>query len=315
MDNNSGGLIFDILTQILGDPRTHYSSKGQASWNCPVCDDGGGKSNFEVNYFKDVYLCWACGETEDTHGSIFKLIKTWGNKDQLRNYILLRPDVIKNKPKNEDDPKVFTGLPEGFIKFSEGNPKDFQFKQAYNYIKGRGMTDDILEKYHIGYTTIGKYRNRIVIPSRNLDGNYDYFSARTYINSKPKYMNPDYNKELVVFNEFYVDWNKDVYLLEGALDHIVVENSIPWLGKKLSDLLWNTIYDNAKADVVIAYDPDATKNADRLYIQLDGGKLKGRVKVLKYNSEHDLCELHKRLTKPDFDTLLKTATRIKESKI
>ena len=52
MDDNSSGLIFDILTQILGQPRTHYPSKGQASWNFPVCDDGKHKSNFEVNYFK-----------------------------------------------------------------------------------------------------------------------------------------------------------------------------------------------------------------------------------------------------------------------
>jgi hypothetical protein len=128
-------------------------------------------------------------------------------------------------------------------------------------------------------------------------------------------MNPEYNKELIIFNEYFINWDEDVYLLEGALDHVVVENSIPWLGKKLSDLLWNTIYDKAKGDIIIAYDPDAIKNADKMYQQLDGGKLKGRIRVLKYKSEYDLCELHKRLNQADFQTLLKSSSRIKESKL
>ena len=87
------------------------------------------------------------------------------------------------------------------------------------------------------------------------------------------------------------------------------------LGKKLSPLLWNTLYVNAKANVVIGYDPDAMDNVKKLYQQLDGGKLKGRIKALIYRSKFDVCELHKRLTPVDFQSFLNSARFIKESKI
>jgi hypothetical protein len=312
VDDNCG-LIFDILTQILGKPRTHYSSKGQASWNCPVCDDDKHKGNFEVNYFKDVYQCWACADTQDTHGSIFKLIRLYGNKQQLRNYILLRPDIIKKSNLPE---KVFTGLPHEFIKFSDSNPNSIYHKQAYTYITDdRGITDDIINKYNIGYATEGHYTHRIIIPSYNADHEVDYFSARTYIGAKRKYDNPEASKEKVVFNEYHIDWDKDVYIVEGALDHIVVENSIPMLGKKMYELLWNTLYDKSKANVIIAIDPDAMGSVKGMYKELNGGKLRGRVKALLYKSKFDLCELHKKLNKDDFIKLLNSYTDFKESKL
>ncbi len=316
MENNNSGFIFDILTQILGEPKTHYATKGQASWNCPVCDMGRNKSNFEVNYYKDVYQCWSCGESEGTHGSIYKLIKIWGNKQQLSNYLLLRPDVIKKKVINEEDLKIFTGLPEGYTKFSEDNPESIYYKQAHNYlIKERGITDEIINKYDIGYTVKGKFHHRIIIPSYGPDGEVNYFSARSYVGAKRKYDNPEAPKEKIIFNEYFVDWDKDIFLVEGAFDHIVVPNSITMLGKKMSDLLWETLYDKATADIIIAYDPDAMDSIKKLYKQLDGGKLKGHVKALFYKSEYDLCDLHKRLSPDDFQKLLQSARQIKESKL
>ncbi len=314
MDQNNG-LIFDILTQILGEPRTHYESKGQASWDCPVCDNERHKSNFEVNYFKNVYQCWSCAETENTHGSIYKLIKTWGTKQQLSTYKLLCPDSFHQQQPTIDTTKVFAGIPVGFTKFSDGDQATFDYKQAYNYIIGRGFTDETLNKYNIGYTTVGKYHHRIIVPSHNINGEVDYFSARSYVGSARKYDNPDCPKELIIFNEFYIDWTKDVYLFEGALDHLAVENSIPMLGKKMSELLWSRLYDNAKANIIIGYDPDAMNSVKKLYKLLDGGKLKGRIKALIYKSDHDICELHKRLSPEEFKQLLDSARHIKESKL
>ena len=87
------------------------------------------------------------------------------------------------------------------------------------------------------------------------------------------------------------------------------------LGKKISPLLHEKIYDTATANVIIAYDPDAMNNIKKLYLQLDGGKLKGRVKALFYRSDYDLCELHKRLSLEAFEQLLQSSRHIKESKL
>ena len=75
-------LIVEILEGILGESKNHYENKGQISFDCPVCsheikglDKGDGKGNLEVNYGYHVYKCWACSETHDTHGTLYKLIK------------------------------------------------------------------------------------------------------------------------------------------------------------------------------------------------------------------------------------------------
>jgi hypothetical protein len=100
-------LIIEILEDILGDSYKHHPSRGQISFDCPVCsydikpvcsydikglDCGDGKGNLEVNYQLGVYKCWACSETNYTKGRLGKLIKKWGNKTHLRNFNLFTPE-------------------------------------------------------------------------------------------------------------------------------------------------------------------------------------------------------------------------------
>ena len=91
--------VIEILEDILGDYNMHNDYKGQMSFDCPVCsydikglDHGDGKGNLEVNYKYNVFKCWVCAESHETHGSIFKLVKKFGNPKQLKNYLLLKPD-------------------------------------------------------------------------------------------------------------------------------------------------------------------------------------------------------------------------------
>ena len=63
------------------------------------------------------------------------------------------------------------------------------------------------------------------------------------------------------------------------------------LGKILHDLLFETIYTKAKSDIIICLDADAWKDAQKLYNQLNGGKLRGRVKILKLPKDSDIADL------------------------
>ena len=116
-------LIVELLTDILGNPKNHYYSKGQISFDCPVCSDmkgldgGDGKGNLEVNYVKGVYKCWSCSETHNTHGRINKLFWKWGNKKQKQTWDLISPDEFKVKSKKYEKIK----LPEDYISFEKGN--------------------------------------------------------------------------------------------------------------------------------------------------------------------------------------------------
>ena len=82
MDENEA--LVELLEEVLGDHGLHYPNRGQISFNCPVCDDGRNKHNLEVNYIDNVYKCWACGDSENTHGALGRIFDKYGNKKQKK---------------------------------------------------------------------------------------------------------------------------------------------------------------------------------------------------------------------------------------
>ena len=280
--------IVELLEDLLGDHGLHYPNKGQISFNCPVCDDDRNKHNLEINYVNNVFKCWSCGDVDGTHGSLGKLFDKYGNKKLKKLYNVLKPETVQPRQKRT---KKLT-LPEGFTLFTESSPVYPVRRQAYNYLKSRGITDEIIKKYNIGFCDRGSHTGRIVVPSYNSEGELNYYVARSWDPmSRAKYKNPQDEKDKIIFWENLIDWNKDVYLVEGAFDGLFVENSIPMLGKHMSELLFETIYTKAKGDVIICLDADAIKNSIKLYHELNGGELWGRIKLIKLPDDSDIADL------------------------
>lgn len=281
--------LVELLEEVLGSHGLHYPNRGQISFNCPVCDEERNKHNLEVNYFNGVYKCWACGDSENTHGSLGKLFDKYGNRKQKKLYRILRPEE-EQKVVRKKKPKVV--LPENFILFKESNPIYPVRRQAYNYLKSRGITEDIIEKFGIGFCDKGSHQGRIIIPSYDNKGNLNYYVGRSWDpHSKAKYRNPEAEKEKIIFWENLIDWNKDIYLVEGAFDGMFLDNPVVMLGKHMSELLFETIYNKAKANVIICLDGDAWENAVKLYHELNGGELWGKIKIVKLPKDRDVCDL------------------------
>ena len=290
--------VFEILEDIFGEYKNHNDYRCQVSFDCPVCsyeikglDHGDGKGNLEVNYKYGVFKCWVCAETHDTHGSIFKLIKKFGTKKQLKNYELLKPEnggEINKRVYNQ------VKLPAEFIAFKDasmGLKLTPEYKKAYNYIKKRNITDLMLQIYNIGFCYKGIYENRIIIPSYDEDRRLNYFIARSYLDyTKLKYKNPEAQKEVIIFNEHLVNWDEPIYIVEGAFDSIFIPNSIPMLGKFMSEHLFEKLYNNAKK-IIIVLDPDAWNDAERLYHKINCGKLMGKVWIVKLEGDKDIADL------------------------
>lgn len=290
--------VFEILEDIFGDYKNHNDYRCQVSFDCPVCsheikglEHGDGKGNLEVNYKYNVYKCWVCAETHGTHGSIYKLIKRFGNKKHLKNYELLRPEQTEDGSNRVYKP---VKLPDEFIPFKDasmGLKMTPYYKQAYNYIKKRNITDLMLQIYNIGFCYKGIYENRIIIPSYDEDNRINYFIARSYLNNtRMKYKNPEAQKEIIIFNEKLINWDETIYIVEGAFDSIFIPNAIPMLGKFMSDHLFKKLYDNAKK-IVIVLDPDAWDDAERLYHRINCGKLMGKVWIVKLEGDKDIADL------------------------
>jgi DNA primase len=242
----------------------------------------------EVNYIRNVYKCWSCGDSEGTHGSLTKIFDKFGNKKQKKLFQVLKPETVVKKERSKKALK----LPDGFTLFKDSSKVYPVRRAAINYLYGRGITDEMIEKYGIGFCDKGDHAGRIVIPSYNSKGELNYYIARSWDPmSRAKYKNPKEEKDKIIFWESLVDWKRDIYLVEGAFDGLFLDNSIPMLGKHMSELLFETIHKKAKGEVTICLDADAWTNAVKLYHELNGGDLWGKIKLIKLPEDTDIADL------------------------
>lgn len=287
LDDNE--IIVEILQEIFGDEKRHYESKGQISMDCPICDEGKHKGNLEINYFQHLYHCWSCGDTNNMHGTLGKLIKKYGTKSHHKTYSVLAPEGNQTFHKKKINKLK---LPEHFKKFNEVSSIYPVRRQAYNYLTNRGITDEMIDRYGIGFCDNGSHAGRIIIPSYDENNKLNYYIARSWdLRSKSKYKNPEAEKDKIIFFESLIDWEKDITLVEGAFDSIFIPNSIPMLGKHMSSLLFDTLYEKAKGFITIALDGDAWENSLKLYHEINGGNLYERIKIVKLPLDRDIADL------------------------
>ena len=149
----------------------------------------------------------------------------------------------------------------------------------------------MIEKFNIGYTVKGDFAYRIIVPSYNSEGQLNYFVARSWTKSKMKYKNPTSEKDQIIFREDSINWNQDIYLVEGVFDSFFLDNSIVMLGKKMSKLLFETLYSKANANIVVCTDGDAWEDGLKIYHELNGGRLYNKIKIVKLPEDKDICEL------------------------
>ncbi len=314
-------LVVDILKSFLGEPRKHNEDSGQVAFDCPACSDeknmpdGDGKGNLEINYNRGMFKCWACQETNNMHGPVIKLLKKYATPKNIRDYLLVKPDTDLISKK--DKPKVILTLPEGYKKLSECTEKDYKSQQALAYLRERGITDEIIEEYEIGYTYRGKFFNRVIIPSYDSEGELNYFIARWFPKeyTKLKYLNPEVEKQEIIFNEGKINWDSTIYIVEGATDHIVTPNSVPLLGKFLSPQLLELLHDKAQGFVVIVLDDDAYEDAKRLYRELNFGNLRDRIRLVKPPEGYDPSKIFEKLGHRGIVKLLMGAYKLEEYEI
>ena len=304
-------LLLDLVTDILGEPKSQYGRGGQYQFNCPVCSaekgvKSDGKYNLEVNLDKNVYNCWSCIEN---HGSLKRLVSLWGNKAHKKKLKILLPDEIKIETEEEKD--LFDGLPKEYI-YLLSSYKSGTKDKAIKYLNKRGLTNKHIEKYKLGYAEKGKYKGRIIIPSYDSNDKVNFFTTRTFTNQKPKYLNPKTEKSDVIFNEKLLSWYSTIYFVEGPFDHLVVPNSIPGLGKIMSDEVLRKINDNAMSDIVILQDGDAWKDSVELYKKLNSGKLYNRVKIIKLPEKYDISLIYQVFGKEGLIKILKNSFKLKE---
>tara|TARA_R110002074_G_scaffold283783_3_gene455407 strand:+ start:2016 stop:2957 length:942 start_codon:yes stop_codon:yes gene_type:complete len=279
-----------ILTSVLGD---YYKSNSEMLFHCPRCEHH--KRKLSLNVDKNVFKCWVC----DYKGKdIYRIIKRHGDYNQKQDWKALTStvdvenfttqlfDVVDKTRKNKID------LPTEFVSLvNKKLPPTSLY--ALNYLMSRGVTKNEIARWKIGYCDEGDFAGRIIIPSFDMQGDVNYFVARSYDREWPRYLNPQSVDKNIIFNELFLDFDEDLVLVEGAFDAIVAgPNSAPILGSTLREghMLVQKIIQNDTI-VYLGLDADAKKKELEIIKLL----LKYDIEVYKVDTSgyDDIAEMSK----------------------
>lgn len=277
MDNTA--LLF-LTESVLGKGQS--TSKGNYAFKCPFCTHH--KNKLEINLRttakrENFWHCWICGAKGKSLLTLFKKIKAPQDKINELN-ILVIPDKKEISISSDilELPKEFTS----FSDIPENRVTQIESKHALKFLKKRGLTQDDIIKYNIGFCTEGKYEGRIIIPSYDNNKRLNYFIARDYKGETPqKYKNPPVSAKDVIGFELYINWDAPIILVEGMFDALTIKrNVIPLFGKELHGKLMEKLVKSSVNRIYIALDADARKDA-----------LRQAEKLMSYGKEIYLVEM------------------------
>jgi len=246
----------EFLRQIFGAVDTARDGINVAV-RCPACGDESSKRKFSINTETWQCHCWICGIKG---GNPYKIFKDSLGTD-IANFF--RDTFIQNKTgsvSSNIEIEESVSLPDSFLPlFINLKHRDPDVKDCLSYLRSRGMTHRDLWYFKLGTSLSGRFRRRIIIPSFNVDGDLNYFSARAIDDGiSRKYINSKASKSDIIFNEINIDWKRELTVTEGPFDLFKSnQNSTCILGSSIHEgtYLFKRIVAN-KTPVLLALDSD-----------------------------------------------------------
>ena len=249
-------LLVSLVSRVLGEGK--MTARGNRAFHCPLCNHH--KPKLEINFTDNKkghhpWHCWVCNEKGKYLNTLFKKIKA------LPEHFSELKSLVKTgyQVKDVEVIKYDLKLPEEFIPITD-NDKNIIGKQAWFYLKNRGVTIEDVEKYNIGYCEYGRYAKMIIIPSYNKNGQLNYYTGRSFEKDPYiKYKNPEASRNIIP-NEHLINWSLPLVICEGMFDAIAIKrNAIPLLGKNIQSELMKKIVTSTIEKIYIALDADAMK--------------------------------------------------------
>ncbi len=230
------------LSDLVGE-YTKTERRGSAYWaRCPFHSNGMERTpSFKIDDDKGLYYCFGCHES----GTIFTFIEKMERLTfpEAVEYLAKKAGVaIKESgvqdERKRDESAILYDLYDRLCRtFQHFLLNDGIGKQAFSYIKGRGLSDDMISRFALGYAPKDSaflykflqkkgysddilrksglfsqnrypyplFRDRLIFPVRNYRGQVVAFSGRdlSFRDDAPKYINsPDtliYSKKMNLF--------------------------------------------------------------------------------------------------------------------
>ena len=251
-------LLINLVNSVVGTGKR--TARGNQAHSCPYCNHH--KPKLEINFSENKkgynpWHCWVCNKKGTRISSLFKQCKASPEKfEELFK-------LIGNEKEFKTTVTTTTlKLPEEYKKFKDITSSNIEGRQALSYLKHRGITQDDIDKYNIGYCSSGRYAKMVIIPSYDSMGEMNYFTARSFEkDAYTKYRNPETSRDIIPF-EMFINWDLPLVLCEGPFDAITIKrNAIPLLGKNIQSNLMKKIVTSTVRKIYIALDQDARKQA------------------------------------------------------
>ncbi len=291
------------LSDLIGK-RTKLVRKGQRMVGlCPFHNEK--SPSFNVNDVEGFYHCFGCGVNGDAINFLresdgLEFIEAVHRLAELAGMVVPRQTPVDAQ--KIERRKTLLDVLERTAHFYQSSMNSDRGQETRSYIAGRGLSDDLIKDFRLGYApkaglrnvlhqheigdelikTAGLmgvserdgsfydyFRNRVMFPIENRQGQVIAFGARAFGDAKPKYLNspegPAFSKKTVLYGwrqaRERVRRTLPLLIVEGYMDVIAVSGSgvagaLSPLGTALTEeqlqLVWK-LHD----EPVLCFDGDA----------------------------------------------------------
>jgi len=186
------------------------------------------------------------------------------SSDKAAEYIVDRFSFFSDEEDDDDMQEVEVAdieLPSEF-RCLTGREESMAAQPYLKYARRRGLTDELIRKYNIGYCLTGRYAKRLIVPVYHF-GKVVNFVARTIGILEPKVLTPPGNEQSqFCFNLDNIWGAKEVLVVEGVFDALVLpDKAVATFGKKISKAQVALLKTAGVETVTFCYDEDAIVEA------------------------------------------------------
>ena len=274
--------LVNLLNRVLNNNGVKLKKQDEYMYWSPFITHH--KRKLQINTQTGKWHCWVSNVGGRNFFQLFK--KVSATKEQFDELVELVGENKFYKVK-EEDKKNIVKLPDDFKPLWNGNDGIVK-RHALTYLYKRGITDEDIIKYNIGYCDFGLYSNRIIVPSYDSNGRLNFFVGRDFYSGKMKYKNSPTSKDIIGF-DIFINWDEPIILCEGVFDAMAFKrNAIPLFGKTVPKSLQKKIIEFGVKTLYLALDNDAMSDTIKITEMFLSEGIDVKIMVLKDKDPSEL---------------------------
>jgi len=257
-----------------------FKKKTQNTFNfrCPFCGDSQKSKSKARGWFiekqgKSFYYCHNCSISKTIYDFLKHIDVSVANEYYFEKF---KSGKVKEKPTFKFEKPVFKTRVKNILEEKAESLANLSQKNlAVKYVIARKIPQEqTIKLYYIDdFSKLdpgSKLKDeRFVIPYYNREGGLTGFTGRTLHQSGIRYTNVKYSDEQMFYGLHDADLERDVYIVEGAIDSMFIENSIAVTNANLSRI--SSVVDKEKCILIPDKEPRNRVIVDNIYRYIELG--------------------------------------------